>query len=78
MDTNAIRKAVSIAGGQSALAKRLKVSQSLVWQWCVGRLKVPAERCLAIETEADGQVSRYDLRPDVFGTAPERELEQTA
>lgn len=32
---------------------------------------VPAHHCLAIEEATAGAVTRYDLRPDVFGVAPE-------
>lgn len=34
--TSAIKKAVEAAGGQTALAKKIKVSQGLVWQWLDG------------------------------------------
>lgn len=70
MDTTAIQKAVALAGGQTALARRLGVSQGLVWQWCSGRLKVPAERCADIESASEARVTRRDLRPDVFGEVP--------
>ncbi|MGH8158396.1 MAG: transcriptional regulator [Rhodanobacter sp.] len=70
MNTQAIEKAITVAGGQTALARAINVSQGLVWQWCNGRLKVPAERCQGIEQATEGAVTRYDLRPDVFGEAP--------
>ncbi len=38
---------------------------------CAGR--VPAERVLAIEAATHGKVTRYDLRPDVFGPAPDEQ-----
>lgn len=47
------------------LARELGVTIQAVSQW----RKVPAERCLAVE-EATG-ISRYELRPDIFGQAPE-------
>lgn len=70
MDTTAIRKAVTLAGGQTALARRLGVSQGLVWQWCEGLLKVTAERCASVESATAGEVTRLMLRPDVFGAPP--------
>ena len=66
-----IADAVGAAGGQVALAKLLGVNPSLISQWVTGRLKVAARHCLAIEA-ATG-VSRHELRPDVFGPAPEGE-----
>lgn len=71
MDTSAIRRVVEIAGGQGSLAKAISVTQPLVWQWCNGKRPVAAHHCVAIETATGGQVTRYDLRPDVFGPAPQ-------
>lgn len=67
METDAIKKAVELAGSQTALARLIGVSQGLIWQWCNGRLRVPAERCCDIERAAGGRVTRAQLRPDVFG-----------
>lgn len=75
MDTTSICKAIDIAGGQTALANSINVSQGLVWQWSRGRLRIPAERCADIERATSGVVTRYDLRPDIFGPAPVREGE---
>lgn len=76
MDTQPIRRAAEIAGGQTALGKLINVSQGLVWHWCAGRLKVPAERCIAVEQATGNQVTRYQLRPDVFGEAPAADLRE--
>lgn len=65
----AIQRAARVAGGQSALARALEVTPQAVQQWCVAGA-APPERCIAIETAVDGAVTRYDLRPDVFGEAP--------
>lgn len=62
-----IEKAVQVAGSQSALARTLGVTPQAVQQW-VDANRIPAHRCLAIEN-ATG-ISRYDLRPDVFGAQP--------
>jgi len=76
MDTQAIRKAAEIAGGQTALGKLVSVSQGLVWQWCEGRLKVRPERSADIERATNGVVTRYMLRPDVFGELPSSDLQE--
>jgi DNA-binding transcriptional regulator YdaS (Cro superfamily) len=51
---------------QVALAKRLGVSQGLVWQWRTGRTRITAERAVQIETATEGAISRAELRPDLW------------
>ena len=67
----AIRKAVDTLGGQPALAKALGVTPGAVGHWCVGYRPVPPKRCIPIEKATEGAVTRYDLRPDVFGKGPD-------
>ncbi|WP_428309274.1 Cro/CI family transcriptional regulator [Hydrocarboniphaga sp.] len=62
-------KAINAAGGAAALARYLDVAPSAVTNWRL-RKQVPAERCRAIEAATQGAVTRYALRPDVFGSAP--------
>ena len=69
MDINHIKRAVDEVGSQSALAKAINVAPQFVNQWTTGRRPVPVKHALAIE--AITGVTRYDLRPDVFGPAPE-------
>lgn len=64
---------------QQALADKLGVSQSLICQWlnwANGKSKnasrITAERAKEIEAATSGAVSRYELRPDIYGPAPER------
>lgn len=33
--------------------------------------RVPSEHCIELERASEGAVTRYDMRPDVFGTAPD-------
>jgi DNA-binding transcriptional regulator YdaS (Cro superfamily) len=66
-----IEKAIEICGGQTALAKALGIKQSAISNW-INRGQVPPDRCLAVEVSTRGKVTRYDLRPDVFGEPPER------
>jgi len=65
-----IKKAVDVVGSQAALAKSLNVSAPFVNDLLHARKRVPAELCGGIENATQGAVTRYDLRPDVFGDAP--------
>ena len=66
----ALLRAVSLAGGQTALARRIGKKQPTVAQW-LRRGRVSPTSCIAIETALGGQVTRYELRPDVFGQPPQ-------
>lgn len=59
------------SGGQSALARALGVTPQAVQQW-VKADRVPAEQCIAVENALNGELTRYQLRPDVFGPCPEK------
>lgn len=65
-----LEKAVTLVGGQTALARKLGVKQQNIHWWLTKSKKVPAERCIAIERATNCAVSRYALRPDVFGPDP--------
>lgn len=63
-----LQQSISAVGGVKPLARLLNVRYQAVQQW-VKRERPPAERCLAIERVSG--VSRYELRPDIYGP-PER------
>jgi len=63
---NAIVSAISKAGGATKLARALGLSRQAVEQW-KGRV-VPPEHVLDIERLTG--VSRYELRPDIYGAPP--------
>lgn len=67
--TRALERAIKIVGTQQRLADLLGVRPPSIVEWR-NRDRVPAERCLAIEEAVGGEVTRYELRPDVFGPAP--------
>lgn len=64
----AIEKAINLAGSQSALAKVLGISAQALGQQIRKGGILPAH-CIAIEKLYPGQISRYDLDPEHFGTA---------
>lgn len=59
----ALEHAIEVAGGVGALADALGISKQAVSGWG----KCPAERVLQVEAATQGVVSRYRLRPDIFG-----------
>lgn len=65
----AVQKAIDLSGGQAQLADKLGIKQPSVSYWLkVG--KVSAEYTLKAEQATNGEVTRHDLRPDIFGPAP--------
>lgn len=64
---NAITKAIKLAGSQSALAKVVGISpQALGVQIRKGNIR-PAH-CITIEEAFLGQIDRYELNPQHFGS----------
>jgi DNA-binding transcriptional regulator YdaS (Cro superfamily) len=70
MKTSALARACEAVGGQAALGRKIGRKQSTIWNWL--KNGIPADQCPAIEQATDGAVTRYDLRPDVFGEAPKK------
>jgi DNA-binding transcriptional regulator YdaS (Cro superfamily) len=64
-----LEAAIAHIGSQQAFADLLGVKPPSVAEWRK-RGRPPAERCIAIEDATGGQITRYALRPDVFGAAP--------
>ena len=66
-----LKIAIQRAGSQRALAQMIGASQQNVWDWLnKGKKQVSPRFAVAIE-DATG-VSKHDLRPDIFGPAPQR------
>lgn len=62
-----LEKAIKCVGGVTALADSIGTQQSFVSQWKCSARPIPARWCIPIEDATGGEVTRYDLRPDVFG-----------
>lgn len=58
-------------GGRRALADDLGVSPAYLYQMVTGIRPVSATLCRTIERATKGAVTVHELRPDVFGEAPE-------
>ena len=65
-----IAKAIRIAGSQTALGNLLGLTPQAIQKWAA-QGAVPGERCREVETKLNGQVTRYELNPAVFGDPPE-------
>lgn len=59
-------KAINAAGGLQPLAAKMGVSYQAVQKWRNSR--IPATRVLDIERITG--ISRYEIRPDIFGPEP--------
>ena len=66
MSIEALEKAVEIAGGQSALGRKIGRDQKAIWAWLNTTQKVPAEDVLKIEAALENKITRFDLRPDIY------------
>jgi DNA-binding transcriptional regulator YdaS (Cro superfamily) len=60
----ALQTAIRIAGGKSAAAEVLGISRQAIWKWDVA----PVERVADLERLSKGKITRFELRPDIFGT----------
>jgi DNA-binding transcriptional regulator YdaS (Cro superfamily) len=45
------------------------ITVQAVYKWSKSERGIPAEHCRTIECATKGAVTRYDLRPDVFGVS---------
>ena len=71
-----VKTIVERLGGPSKVAKHLKsdharghISRAAVCQW----KQIPAEHCMDLAQLSGGSLTVHDLRPDIFGPAPQRE-----
>jgi DNA-binding transcriptional regulator YdaS (Cro superfamily) len=69
-----IAKALSLFGGQQAMANACGVTQAAVSKWVRGH-RVSAESAIAIERATSGRVTRFELRPDLWPAPPARPLD---
>jgi len=65
-----ISKAIRLAGGtQTALGNLLGLTPQAIQKWAAQGF-VPSDRCREVETKLNGQVTRSELNPAVFGNDP--------
>ncbi len=66
--TNLIRKAIAVFGGQKELAAAAGITQQAISGLLRGRNRAEPQTAIAIDKATGGAVSREDLRPDIFET----------
>jgi DNA-binding transcriptional regulator YdaS (Cro superfamily) len=68
----ATQKAIRLAGGARAVAEAMGIrSLWSIYKW-INRDKVPPDRVVTLEQLTKGQVTRHELRPDIFGKQPKK------
>jgi len=63
-----VEKAIKKAGGAAALAKRLGISEQAFTYW-KRKGRIPSDRVIGVEKATGGQVTRQQLRPDLYPDA---------
>jgi DNA-binding transcriptional regulator YdaS (Cro superfamily) len=64
--TDAILKTIKHFGNQKKAAQEIGVTQQLISKWNTGASPIPAKKCVLIEQLTCGEVTRQQLRPDLF------------
>jgi len=68
----ALKKAIDLLDGQENLALALGLKyQAQISSWVCKRRPIPPKHCMPIEKLTNSAVTRYELRPDFFGSCPE-------
>jgi len=65
-----LQRAIAIVGGQSAMARACGLKQGHIWAWLNKASRCPAEHVLGVEEATGGEISRHQLRPDLYPHPP--------
>jgi DNA-binding transcriptional regulator YdaS (Cro superfamily) len=60
------RQAAYIVGGVTELCRLIHASRSEVYNW----RRIPAKRVIKIEELTKGDLTRHEMRPDIYGPRP--------
>jgi len=66
-----ISEAIRLKGSQQKLAEAAGCSQQQISYLMKEASGISAEMALKVERATDGAVSRHELRPDIYGPAPQ-------
>ena len=70
----AAKDAVKMLGGARKVAALYDLSVQAVYKWH----QVPGNRVLEIEQATGGKVTRYEMRPDLFGESAMEHAEESS
>lgn len=74
-DKHILIEAINSVGNIRRFAQRLGITRQAVDAWLVSKSTFPpAIHCPAIEDMTYGKITRYQLRPDIFGKTYVKEL----
>lgn len=65
----ALERAIAIVGSAEELATITQTPKTTVSSWRHKSKMVGAKKAVAVEMATGGKVTRYELRPDIFGGA---------
>lgn len=65
MQERSLKKALKLIGGPVALSRILDITPQAISQW----KRAPVRHVLKIERATDEEVTRHQLRPDIYGRA---------
>ncbi len=66
-----LKELFDTVGGIGWISKMTGVKYMSVYNWAV-KNKIPAERAVLIEEKTNALLTRYQLRPDLFGEGPKK------
>lgn len=72
----ALEKAIELAGSQEKLAGMTGYTQGAISQMLNREGKASIKAALQFEDALEGKVTRYQLRPDFFGSPPDKNNKQ--
>ncbi len=57
-----VERVIEAAGGGVQLARHLGITRQAFYRW----RQIPASRVIPIEAAIGGQITRYEMRPDIY------------
>lgn len=64
-DVKKLNETINKLGGRKSVMTRLGVSAAVMSFWCTGKSKLPVERAIQLSQMSNGEVSFYDLIPEL-------------
>lgn len=68
MKNKPVQKAISIIGNVAKTAREMGVNRAAIYWWAENGC--PPDRVLKLESLTGNKITRYELRPDIYGPKP--------